>query len=113
MFDSLACTASATNPQIHCAHAGPDGGGVCVPAFCESYETVCVIPGHSAPFSDCPAAYGSMDPGTAGDISGDTAACREYHLGVALTSPDVHCPHASPDGGGVCVPSFCASYQST
>ncbi len=59
-----------------------------------------------------------MAPGTSGDTSGNTAACREYHLSVAATdatAATIHCPHASPDGGGVCVastPPFCTQYQT-
>ena len=42
--------------------------------------------------------------GEDGDTDGDTAQCRLYHIEVANTDPRLHCPHASPGGGGVCVP---------
>ena len=58
--------------------------------------------------------------GASGDSSGDTLACRVFHLGLATASADAattHCPHASASGGGVCVSaqatSFCSSYDST
>ncbi|MFO0635084.1 MAG: hypothetical protein U0168_19745 [Nannocystaceae bacterium] len=41
--------------------------------------------------------------GTEGDMSGDTLACRGYHLMVAIGDPETHCPHADADGSGVCV----------
>jgi plastocyanin len=45
--------------------------------------------------------------GTPGDMDGDSVQCRIYHLGAATNDPEVHCPHAAPDGGGVCiVPDF-------
>jgi hypothetical protein len=47
------------------------------------------------------------------DTDGDTAQCRLYHIEVANTDPRLHCPHASPGGGGVCVPresSACDTY---
>jgi hypothetical protein len=51
--------------------------------------------------------------------TGATFSCREYHLGVAVSSKNtkLHCPHASLAGGGVCVKpkaerykEFCATY---
>jgi mono/diheme cytochrome c family protein len=42
--------------------------------------------------------------GSNGDTSGDSVQCRIYHLGdPAAGDPAVHCPHGTPDGGGVCV----------
>ena len=103
---------------VHCPHAGPDGGGVCVgpETFCAQYQSTCVDTGLSSAFTSCAADYMALAAGSSGDTSGDTAACREYHLGVAMTTdPDVHCPHAGPDGGGVCVgpETFCPTYQAT
>lgn len=55
---------------------------------------------------DCVSIVTAMAPGVENATSGNTLACRQYHLKVAGTSnvtQAVHCPHASPDGGGVCV----------
>jgi hypothetical protein len=42
--------------------------------------------------------------GTEGDTTGDSVQCRIYHAGgPAAGDPGLHCPHAGPDGGGVCV----------
>ena len=120
--DTAACreyhlgVAVTTDPSVHCPHAGPSGGSVCVGSetFCSQYQSTCVDAGHSLAYTDCATEYNAMTAGTDGDVSGDTAACREYHLGVAMTTdPSVHCPHAGPSGGDVCVPPFCATYQST
>ncbi|MDP6947211.1 MAG: glycogen-binding domain-containing protein, partial [Myxococcota bacterium] len=61
------------------------------------------------------------DDNVVGPATGDTVACRIYHLTVAggdpaLGGPGVHCPHAAHDGGGVCVdtpqpePTICDDY---
>ena len=120
--DTLACrkyhlgVAQSADPNVHCPHAGPSGGGVCVgpETFCAQYQSTCVGAGLSSAYTDCAADYNAMTAGTDGDTSGDTVACREYHLGVAMTTdPSVHCPHAGLSGGGVCVPAFCSTYQTT
>jgi hypothetical protein len=38
----------------------------------------------------------------AGIQTGDSLACRMYHLGAAMSDPVTHCPHAGPFGYGVC-----------
>jgi hypothetical protein len=120
--DTSACrayhlgVAKTTDPDVHCPHASAGGGGVCVaPPFCDSYQTTCVDTGLAAAYPSCTANLAAMSPGTAGATSGDTAACRAYHLSVATTTdPSVHCPHASAGGGGVCVSAgFCSDYQTT
>ncbi len=37
------------------------------------------------------------------DAGGNTLQCRYYHASVAFSDPAAHCPHAAPDGGGVCI----------
>jgi len=50
---------------------------------------------------------GFSTAGYPGDAAGNTVQCRIYHAGVAgldiTTNAGVHCPHAGPTGGGVCV----------
>jgi hypothetical protein len=36
------------------------------------------------------------------DTTGNSAACRAYHAGVAAGDPVTHCVHAGPGGAGVC-----------
>ena len=83
-------------------------------AFCVKFNKHC-WPAHSpfpdAPFEGeagvwtaCEEAVLAMKPGTAGDSTGDTFACREYHVDTALRDKafTTHCPHAGTLGGGVC-----------
>jgi hypothetical protein len=88
--------AAADDADMHCSHAGPLGDGACG-GDCESFCTIAV--------DLCPAAYASMgmcmgacDGYTPGDYStastsGDTLACRMYHLTAASTDPVPHCTH--------------------
>ncbi len=104
--------ASQQEPEVHCPHAGPTGADTCG-TWCENYchlaMTNCT--GANAVYdtpADCEAACADLvDDGEAGDTDGDTVQCRIYHAGVAGTNGDtsaeIHCPHAGPDGGGVCV----------
>ena len=55
----------------------------------------------------CEAQCGTWPEGDPGDTLGNSVQCRLYHLGVAALDPETHCPHAAPDGGGVCtVPDY-------
>lgn len=98
------------DPAFHCPHAGPSAGGVCG-SYCEAYCALALggCTGGDALYGNgeaCMAACANFDDsGTPGDASGDTVQCRIYHLSVAITTGEtaVHCPHAAPDGGGVCV----------
>lgn len=91
-------------------------------AFCSSYASTCSTTGRSAAYSNCTSQVSTMAPGTSNAPS-DTFSCRHFHLDLAMSSPTnsvIHCPHASPSGGGVCVnasppapPGFCAAYLTT
>ncbi|NUP04560.1 MAG: hypothetical protein HOW73_00685 [Polyangiaceae bacterium] len=111
--------AGGTDPAIHCVHAGPLGGGPvamagCVDemnvcnAFCQIAEEVCGdIDGYYefTSFDDCKTKCGTIDNTTADfnidETSGDTLACRMYHLSVAATD-ETHCAHLGTEvmGGG-------------
>jgi len=58
----------------------------------------------------CKAMCNRWDMGTAGATSGNTLACREYHLGAAKNDKATHCPHASYGGGGICSASACDTF---
>jgi len=91
-------------------HAGKNGGGVCIDKgapdcanYCSVYFGNCkdglnVYTDNDACLSACGAWYQGSDV----DVAGDTIGCRTYHAGAALGDPALHCPHASPGGGGVC-----------
>ena len=72
--------------------------------FCQDNLATCS--GDNAVFTDaatCETACAAWPAGTAGDTSGNSLACRSYHLGAAASDAATHCPHAADDGGGVCV----------
>ena len=98
--------------EAHCPHAGPTGGDVCG-TWCDNYchlaQKNCT--GGDALYADDAACMTACEAfpadGAIGATDGDSVQCRLYHLGVAGSSPPAsaatHCPHAAPDGGGVCV----------
>jgi hypothetical protein len=55
-----------------------------------------------ADVAECEDACAGWTLGTPNDQAGDTLYCRENHRKYAETDPDMHCPHAAADGGGVC-----------
>jgi hypothetical protein len=113
------------NPEVHCVHASPGGGGVCVdkpPTPCEVFCTLAATNCKDENVIDfgeagCVDTCATWEPGSAGATTGDSLACRLHHAGApAAEDPGTHCPHASPDGGGVCaVPpkTFCEATCDT
>lgn len=103
--DTLGCRlyhagAAQTDPQAHCTHAGPGGNGQCganCDGFCTIATGACAAdwPEVATCLTTC-ATFGDAEPFDAGDVSGDTLACRLYHLTVATMFPDDHCPHTLP-----------------
>ncbi len=91
-------------PALHCPHAGPGGGGACgtnCEGFCSIAAHACT--GDADPFddaADCAATCAAFDAEEAFDTSdttGDTLACRLYHVSVASMTPDPHCTHIDTD----------------
>ncbi|MEZ4294717.1 MAG: hypothetical protein R3B70_07050 [Polyangiaceae bacterium] len=112
--NSLGCrtyhggTPAAGDPGTHCPHAGPLGGGVCgndCDNFCDLVDALCS--GQASPpytsKTECMTACAAF-PGT-GTVpynstvtSGNSLACRMYHLTVGSTSAsnlETHCPHTA------------------
>jgi hypothetical protein len=104
--------AGGTDPSIHCVHAGPLGGGPTAmagcgttrcEAFCQIAQEICGTDANY-PFDnedDCNtecAAYADTDDFNMMETSGDTLACRMYHLSVAPSDAS-HCAHLS---GSLC-----------
>jgi hypothetical protein len=97
-----------SDAKTHCPHAGPLGSGVCgddCANFCAAAVAVC---GSQAtpPYKDAAdcmtacAAFPGQDkvPYSAKVTSGDSLACRMYHLTVASSSADMaktHCAHVA------------------
>lgn len=60
---------------------------------------------------NCLASCAAFAPGSPGDMSGNSLACRHYHAGAAAMANDVHCGHAGPGGDMACgsnCDGFCA-----
>lgn len=98
--------AAAMDAATHCVHAGPGGGGACgmpCEGFCSIAVATCATehPDDATCKTTC-GGFMDTEPYDAGDVAGDTLACRLYHLTVASSSAAnaaTHCPHtvaASP-----------------
>jgi hypothetical protein len=97
---------AAGDPLTHCPHAGPAGDGVCglnCDNFCAIAQTICT--GNNQQFTsadDCKAkcaVYPAPSRYTTAVATGDTFACRMYHLTLAsvnAASAVTHCPHIAP-----------------
>ena len=83
--------------------------GVCTvpPTLCEQYcatlEANCTEGNVQAFDVDCETACASWPEGDEGDTAANTTHCRLYHATAAADDAELHCPHASESGGGVCV----------
>lgn len=111
----------------HGAGQGGSGGGdpACA-AYCGSVMANCVD-AYKVYSSEatCLAVCAELPPGSAGDQSGNTVACRAANAAEAGATgePEVHCPIAGPGGEGVCgtncegyctlMLAVCAGYFST
>lgn len=51
----------------------------------------------------------AMPAGTMGEMSGNSLACRQYHLGAAAGNATAHCPHAGPLGQDPAAGPTCGS----
>jgi hypothetical protein len=114
--DSLECRnyhahVAADDPDLHCRHAGPLGGGTCGTNVCNPYcalvSALCgsmmppPYPSESACKTSC-MGFTYLDQGDAGDLTftaqSDTLNCRIYHLESAYdptnnAAASTHCPH--------------------
>lgn len=91
---------AAEDPGTHCVHAGPAGGGVCggnCESFCSLALELCtddlaVWTDVESCLTDC-GQFPDDVPFSETQVSGDSLACRLYHLTVAALQPDPHCSH--------------------
>lgn len=95
---------AAEDPEGFCRAAGPGGDEICggdCQGFCQIQSEACV--GDDEQFAnntDCISACTNFDdsvPYSSNVVDGDSRACRLYHLTVAATNPEVHCPHITAD----------------
>jgi hypothetical protein len=99
-YHANAAAGSAANAELHCVHAGPGGAGACG-TNCEGFCAIALeeCTGATEAFDDaaeCATACATFDTAEKydiGDTSGNTFACRLYHLTVATELPMPHCAH--------------------
>ncbi len=118
--NSLAChlyhaAAASDEPQLHCGPASVHGSNVCG-GLCEVYcsHVMQTCTGEHALYPDvdaCLASCAAMpQDGEFDAAAGNSVQCRSYHGSFpALLGPELHCPHASVNGGRVCG-SVCEAY---
>jgi len=118
--NSLGCReyhsqASRADPNTHCQHAGPSGGGVCGTQRAAWAHMLAAAPCNDSHVNSffglvnssvvdalVPPGFSSTVPySTTYDTSMNTQACRIYHLGVASTDTS-HCAHGRVSGGNSC-----------
>jgi hypothetical protein len=108
--NTLACRVYHTgvarmNPNTHCIHAGPSGGGVCgtsCEGFCKLAVPVCPTQYQTAQCPGACAGFATTPPYSSNVSTGDSFACRMYHLTEAATDSATHCGHT-----GVTATAFC------
>ena len=103
---SLACRATHAllaqgDPNTHCVHAGPSGGGTCG-ATCEGYCAIAaaVCPTENPPATcaaDC-AAISTTPPYTSTIANGDSIECRLHFATLASTDPATNCVETGQNG---------------
>ena len=95
--------AAPTDAALHCPHAGPAGDGACG-ANCDGFCAIAVAKcsGQFATLAACTTACTGFPTVTArytsATTSGNSFACRMYHLSVAATdatSATTHCGHTT------------------
>ncbi len=83
-------------------------GGTCDPVACRSLV-------FGPDFLSNNTHSDNIAPGTPGEMTGATLACREHWAAQSATDPSAHCPKAGPAGGAVCGSScdnFCTLSQA-
>lgn len=89
--------AAVGDPATHCRHAGPGGDGACggnCESFCHLATAICgtQYPLGELCITQC-GAYPATPPYSAMTTSGNSLACRLYHLTAASSDAAAHCQH--------------------
>jgi hypothetical protein len=97
------------------AHIEPTTGAVVNQGTCTSYfDSADDFPAgfstSSSAFQNCTAFMSSLAYGSWDRANSNSVTCRQLHTLLTAIDPDMHCPHASPSGGGVCIDVSYASY---
>jgi hypothetical protein len=98
------------------AQGGAGQGGAGQAPTCDQYcaDVMANCTAAFAQFPDeasCKAFCATWDAGDAAKHEGDTIACHDYHAAApSKGSPDPHCYHAGPSGGGQCGATTCDDF---
>jgi hypothetical protein len=92
-----AAASAEAGAEVHCPHAGPTGDGFCgdlCENFCELAGEVCAdtFADNATCMTECEA-FDDMPTYSGATVSGDSYACRMYHLTAAAVDPAGHCAH--------------------
>jgi hypothetical protein len=108
----VACnSSSSSSTDAFVAPDSPAGGNDCM-AYCTASLANCATmePQYSD-MASCLGTCAAFTPGTTGDISGNTLACRIYHTNAAASMPGMeHCLHGGPAGYATCGTSQCEAF---
>jgi hypothetical protein len=86
------------------AGAAGGGGGLTCANYCSIIMANCTDANSQYASNDaCMTACAAWPVGSDSDTTGNTLGCHTYHAGKAADDATLHCPHAGPTGGGVCV----------
>ena len=107
-YHAGAAAGGGDNPATHCIHAGPGGASVCG-SDCEGFCTIALASCDGAftdmatCLSEC-AQFPATEDYNSNVRTGNTLACRLYHVAVASDVPQPHCTHitttSTPDTCG-------------
>ncbi|HEV8548890.1 MAG TPA: hypothetical protein VGQ57_07680 [Polyangiaceae bacterium] len=97
------------------AHIEPTTGAVVNAGTCTSYfdaadDFPAGFPLGASAFENCVGFMQSIPYGSWDRANSNTVTCRQLHTLLTAVDPDMHCPHASADGGGACIDFSYASY---
>jgi hypothetical protein len=102
MASSSGMMASSSSSGMMMMDGGSDAGpaATCT-KYCADIKTNCTGATNVQYVSDadCMESCLTFPAGTAGATSGNSLACRAYHVGAAAAAPATHCAHANAFGG--------------
>jgi hypothetical protein len=99
------------------AHIEPTTGALVYQGTCNTYfdgaeDFAIGFPLAPTAFENCVNFMHSIPYGTWDRANSNTVTCRQLHTLLTAVDPDMHCPHASADGGGACLDFSYASYYA-